>query len=224
MGAIMIDNNSFNISDFSDDFYSIKDEPIPITDKKTFYPFFYGDLLLDFFDQENNMINPPSDAGFYLYNLFGRAFDDAQEIINNMLLNLDPVTCKLPYLNIIAMELKLKRNPEWNDDKWRAAVISYYYNLETVAGIEFVLNLINDYYNKPRGEVEHEKIVVDGYYTGFNLSDKFNSFSRCSDKNSELEDKIGNLYEETFNIDFKDNPQNKIIEELLAIIWNGGIN
>ncbi|UTB32025.1 MAG: hypothetical protein NKF70_11050 [Methanobacterium sp. ERen5] len=31
---------------------------------------FYGDLLVDFFDQENNMINPPSDVvSFYTISL-----------------------------------------------------------------------------------------------------------------------------------------------------------
>jgi len=185
---------------------------------------FYGDLLVDFFDQENNMINPPSDAGFYLYNLFGKAFDDASEIINNIIINLDPVTCELSYLSIIASEFKLKRNPDWSDHKWRAAVISYYYNLETIAGIEFVLNLINDYYNKSEDEqVELERIIVDGYYGGFYLSDKFDTFSLCSDKNSEL-DRVSNFHEGTFNINFKNNPQNEIITELIAIIENGGVN
>jgi len=182
---------------------------------------FYGDLLVDFFDQDNNMVNPPSDSGFFLYNLFGRAFDDAQEIINEMLLNLDPVTCKLPYLNIIAMEFKLKRDPSWSDDKWRAAVISYYYNLETIAGIEFVLNLINEYYNKSEDEeTELERILVDGFYGGFYLSDKYDSFSRCSDKYDEL-DLVSNYDEGTFNIDFQNNPSNGIIEELILIIENG---
>lgn len=184
---------------------------------------YYGDLLVDFFDQKNNMINPISDTGFFLYNLFGKAFDDASEIIHDILLNLDPVTCKLPYLNIIAMEFKLKRDPGWSDNKWRAAVISYYYNLETIAGIEFVLNLINDYYNKSEDEVELERIIVDGFYGGFYLSDKYDSFSRCSDKYEEL-DRVSNFHEGTFNVDFKNNPLNGIITELLTIIENGGIN
>lgn len=183
---------------------------------------FYGDLLVDFFDQENNMINPPSDVGFFLYNLFGKAFDDAQETINDLLLNIDPVTCELPYLNIISQELKLKRDPTWNDTKWRAAVISYYYNLETIAGIEFVLNHINKYYNHSESETELEDITVEGYSSGFNLSDKHNTFNRCSDKYTKL-DPLGSIYEQTFYVDFKNNPSNGVITELLEIIETGGV-
>jgi len=184
---------------------------------------YYGDLLVDFFDQENNMINPPSDTGFFLYNLFGKSFDDAMEIINDLLLNLDPVTCKLTYLNIISQDVKVKRNPEWSDSKWRAVVISYYYNLETIAGIEFVLNLISKYYNQSDDETELEDITVEGYSTAFILSDKHDTFNRCSDKYTKL-DGVGSIYEQEFNIDFKNNPVNDIMTELLTIIETGGIS
>lgn len=183
---------------------------------------FYGDLLVNFFDQENNMVNPPSDVGFFLYNLFGKSFDDVQEIINHLLLNIDPVTCELPYLNIISKEVKVTRNPAWNDAKWRAAVISYYYNLETIAGIEFVLNLISKYYNQSESEAELEDITVEGYSAGFNLSDKYNTFNHCSDKYNEL-DPVGSITQQTFYVDFKNNPITDVMTELLEIIENGGV-
>jgi hypothetical protein len=182
---------------------------------------YYGDLLVDFFDEENNMVNPPSDVGFFLYNLFGKAFDDAHDIINAILLNLDPVTCELPFLNIISQGVKVKRKVGWSDAKWRAVVISYYYNLETIAGIEFVLNIINKYYNQSDSETELEDITVEGYSLSFTLSDKHDTFNRCSDKNTKL-DGVGSMYEQSFYVDMQNNPPNEIITELLTIIENGG--
>jgi hypothetical protein len=182
---------------------------------------YYGDLLVDFFDQENNMVNPPSDVGFFLYNLFGKALDDAQNIINQMLLNTDPVTCESPYLSIIAMEWGLKRCPSWGDDKWRAVVIYYYYNLETIAGIEFVLNLLNDFNNQDSGIISPQ-IMVDGFGSIFNLSDKYNSFSKCSDKYDEL-DRIGSMEDQDFVINLNGNPETGALAELITIIEDGGV-
>ena len=106
--------------------------------------------------------------------------------------------------------------------KWRAVVISYYYNLETIAGIEFVLNLISKFYNQSESETELEDITVEGYSTSFNLSDKNNTFNRCSDKYTKL-DPVGSIYEQTFYVDFKNNPSNQVINELLTFIETGEV-
>jgi hypothetical protein len=182
---------------------------------------YYGDLLKDFFDQKNNMVNPPSDVGFFLYNLFGKTFDDIQDIINQMLLNTDPVTCELPYLSIIATEWGLKRCPTWGDDKWRAVVIYYYYNLETIAGIEFVLNLLNDYNNQDPDTIPPQ-IIVNGFGSIFNLSDKYDSFNKCSDKYDEL-DLLGSMTDQDFVIDLNGNAESGVITELITIIEDGGV-
>lgn len=177
---------------------------------------YYGELLIDFFDQYNNMVNPPSNAGWFLYNLFGKALDDAMEAIDQMLLNTDPITCEPPYLEIIAQGIKLKRDPGWSDTYWRGVIISYYYNLETIAGIEFVLNQISRYYNRG-SQIELFPIVVEDDRSNFSISDKFVSLNACSDKFEERDI----FTENELYINFTNNPQNSLIDELLKILQNG---
>lgn len=177
---------------------------------------YYGELLIDFFDQYNNMVNPPSNAGWFLYNLFGKALDDAIEAIDQMLLNTDPITCEPPYLEIIAQGIKLKRDPGWSDTYWRGVIISYYYNLETIAGIEFVLNQISRYYNRG-SQIELFPIVVEDDRSNFSISDKFVSLNACSDKFEERDI----FTENELYINFTNNPQNSLIDELLKILQNG---
>jgi hypothetical protein len=177
---------------------------------------YYGDLLVDFFDQDNNMVNPPSDAGWFLYNLFGKALDSSMEAINQMLLNTDPITCEPQYLEIIAQEFRVKRDPDWNDEYWRAVIISYYYNLETIAGIEFVLNQISRYYNRDL-QIELFPIVVEDDRSNFSISDKFVSLSACGDKFEERDI----FTENELYINLTNNPHNNLIDELLKILQNG---
>lgn len=177
---------------------------------------YYGELLIDFFDQYNNMVNPPSDAGWFLYNLLGKALDDAMEAINQMLLNTDPITCEPLYLEIIAQGIRVKRDPDWDDEYWRAVIISYYYNLETIAGIEFVLNQISRYYNRD-SQIELFPIVVEDDRSNFSISDKFVSLSACSDKFEERDI----FTENELYINFTNNPHSDLIDELLKILQNG---
>ncbi|MDR3062556.1 MAG: hypothetical protein LBU40_00265 [Methanobrevibacter sp.] len=185
---------------------------------------FYGDLLCDHFDEENNMVNPASDTGWYLYNLFGFVFQSLQEKIGSNLLNICPVTCELDYLDKIAQEFHLIRKPEWSDDYWRALVIYYYYNFETIKGIEFVLNMLYQYGIKDNDDEEPVEIIVDGFAPGFYCSDKFDSFSRCSDKFETVSDKVSNSIEQHFNI-IPSNVvfENNIIAELVKILENGAV-
>lgn len=186
---------------------------------------YYGDLLVDFFDQYNNMINPISDTGYFLYNLFGKAFDDAMETIDQNLINTDPTTCQPEFLNIIADEWKLKRKAGWSDSKWRAAVIYYYYNFETIKGIEFVLNLLTSHHNK-NNPIERDEVVVEykkGLSDVFLCSDKWDVHDLCSDKTT-IMDIIGTTSTERITIDYGNNSTNETIEQLLLIIMNGGIN
>jgi hypothetical protein len=183
---------------------------------------YYGDMLCDNFDEENNMINPPSDTGFFLYNLFGFIFDSSRDNLTNILKNIDPITCELVFLDKIAEEFPLKRRSEWSDEYWRALVIYYYYNFETIKGIEYVINRIYDYYNKNEND-DIVEVEVDGYYSSFYVSDKFDSFSKCSDKFEELEDKLSSIKEYLFNITPDIVSENSLIKELLNILENGAV-
>ncbi len=182
---------------------------------------YYGDMLCDHFDEENNMVNPPSDTGWYLYNLFGYVFDNIQSLLSDMVLNIDPITCELLYLDIIAEEFGLKRKDGWSDEYWRALIIYYYYNLETVKGIEFVLSRIYNHRNKSENQKEPTVVLVDGYYSSFFLSDKFDKFNQCCDKFDTIDDKLSSLKEYVFNIKPPFVLEDSVIKELIKLLKNG---
>jgi hypothetical protein len=184
---------------------------------------YYGDMLCDKFDQDNNMVNPPSNVGWYLYNLFGFSFDTIQLKLSNMLLNLCPITCELAYLDIIAQEFGLKRKDCWSDEKWRALIIHYYYNLETVKGIELVLNWIYEHNNRDNPEYLVEEITVDGQHSMFFLSDKFSEFNKCCDKFSEGEDRSSSLRDYIFEVHPHYTLEDGVISELMKIIRYGAV-
>lgn len=56
----------------------------------------YGDIICDdFYDTQNNLMNPPSDVGFFFYKIIGGAFDRMSEICSNFLNDCDVLTCVL---------------------------------------------------------------------------------------------------------------------------------
>ena len=101
-----------------------------------------SDLILSLYDEENNFMNPPSDTGWFFYNLSGKSFDYLNELFDRIILNLDPITCEDSYLDLLAKELNIKRNQNWSNDEYRAYIILHTYNMMTTAGLEYVLNQI----------------------------------------------------------------------------------
>jgi len=182
---------------------------------------YYGDMLCDNFDEQNNMVNPVSDVGWYLYNLFGFVFGSIQEMLNDMLLRIDPA-CGSPYLDIIAKEFGLKRKAEWSDQYWRALIISYYYNLETIQGIEYVINRMHACYTGNNDE-KHIDVDVDGQYALFYLSDKFDTLSKCSDKFEEIEDRVSSIKDYIFKVNPGIVYDNPTIDELMDILNRGRV-
>lgn len=181
---------------------------------------YYGDMLCDHFDEKNNMVNPISDVGWYLYNLWGFAFDSEQEKLSKIPLQTDPLTCDLEYLDIIAEEFGLKRKPCWSDAKWRAIIIHYYYNLETIEGIERILNWLYNARHREPGE-EPVEITVEGQYSSFYLSDKFDQFNMCSDKFDELDDRMSSWNDQYFRVKPPFVCEDDVIRELMKIILYG---
>jgi len=102
----------------------------------------HGDLICDLFDEENNVMNPPSDAGWFFYNLIGKSLDKVSEIHNQSILNRSPVRCEDSYLDLLAQNMGLKRDLNWSNDEFRAYLILHYYNTRTKAGLEYALNQI----------------------------------------------------------------------------------
>ena len=56
----------------------------------------YGDIICDdYYDLQNNLMNPPSDVGFFFYKIIGGTFDKMSEICNEFLNDCDVMTCNL---------------------------------------------------------------------------------------------------------------------------------
>lgn len=53
----------------------------------------YGDIIAEQYDDENNFMNPPSPTGYYVYKIFGYAFDKMQEWITQFRNDLDLLSC-----------------------------------------------------------------------------------------------------------------------------------
>ena len=101
---------------------------------------FHGDLICDNYPEENNIMNPPNDSGWFLYNLEGKSFDYISDLISQLSLDLTPVRCDNSYLPVFGEEVKLKKDPAWTDEQYRALILIRWYNIMTVKGLETVLN------------------------------------------------------------------------------------
>lgn len=140
-----------------------------------------GDMICNMFDEENNCMNPPSDTGWFLYNLLGKSFDGISDRVGQMVLNLNPIRCEDSYLDMLGRELQIKRSHSWSNDEYRAIIILNTYNTMTVAGLEYVLNQIS----------ATETSDLDGYITvtytgtGFRASEEGREYELASEENHE---------------------------------------
>ncbi len=127
-----------------------------------------GDMICEYFDEENNVMNPPSDAGWFFYNLIGKSLDKINNIYNQSVLNRSPIRCNNSYLAVIGNNMGLKRDPNWSNDEYRAFLILNYYNTATIKGLEYVLNQI----------AIIETSEIEGYITVEQFKDSFEFSSR----------------------------------------------
>jgi hypothetical protein len=140
-----------------------------------------GDMISSMLDEENNFMNPPSDTGWLIYNLVGKGFDEISDNVGQMVLNLNPIRCDDSYLDMLARELNIKRDPSWSNDEYRAVIILNTYNTMTVAGLEYVLNMI----------CLTETSESDGYITvsytgaGFRASEQDTEYELASEEDEE---------------------------------------
>jgi len=54
---------------------------------------FYGDLIVDEYDEQNNFMNPPSSFGFLVYYLLGHSFDMMSDMCNQFMNDTSILTC-----------------------------------------------------------------------------------------------------------------------------------
>jgi hypothetical protein len=140
-----------------------------------------GDMISSMLDEENNFMNPPSDTGWFIYNLVGRSFDNISDRAGQMVLDLNPIRCDDSYLDMLARELNIKRDPNWSNEEYRAVIILNTYNTMTVKGLEYVLNMI------ALTETSESDSYITISYTGagFRASEEDYEYELSSEKDEE---------------------------------------
>ncbi|BBL61495.1 hypothetical protein [Methanobrevibacter arboriphilus] len=137
-----------------------------------------GDMISDYFDEENNVMNPPSDAGWFFYNLIGKSLDSVSDVYNQSVLNRSPIRCSNSYLNVLGKSMGVKRDFNWSDDEYRAYLILNYYNTATIKGLEYVLNQIAII---ETSEIEGY-ITIEQFRDNFKFSSRFKENELTSDR------------------------------------------
>lgn len=152
----------------------------------------YGDLICDNYPEDYNMMNPPNDMGWFFYNLEGKSFDFVEELVGQLSLDLSPVRCSDSYLHLYGEDLKLKKDPSWSYDEYRALILVRYYNIMTLRGLENVLNkLYMNVLDDSTGYIKCDYTVV-----GFRVSDENTLNELISDENTTndlLTDTVGTI-------------------------------
>lgn len=72
------------------------DEPILVLDDGGNIQYesnFYGDMIVDEYDEQNNLMNPPSPVGFLFYILLGTGFDSMSEMCSKFLNDFSILSC-----------------------------------------------------------------------------------------------------------------------------------
>jgi hypothetical protein len=161
----------------------IKGNPPKWYDNGLFITSSYGEMIAAMYDEKNNFMNPPSDTGWFIYNLYGKSFDDISDMVGQMVLNLNPIRCDDSYFDMLARELQIKRDPNWSNDEYRAVIILNTYNTMTVKGLEYVLDMI----------ALTETSESDGYITvsytgvGFRASEEDKEYELSSEEDEEYD-------------------------------------
>jgi len=100
-----------------------------------------GDYFLTFYEENaKNIMYPPSPAGEYIYWLVGTANQKIEDAGNEFINNSSPIRCELDQLKFFANQIGATRGSSWTDTEWRLYICVLWYNIQTVRGIEYVLN------------------------------------------------------------------------------------
>jgi hypothetical protein len=137
------------------------------------------------YDKSNNIMNPPSSLGYFVYKVFGGALDDLQIIKNQTFMNLDPVKCESRFLDILGKQIGLKRGT-YNDLKYRVLIILEMYCTKTVQGLKNTLDKILDIFDYENLGGEEIQVIVNK--SKFRYSDKTKTNELASDRNTESGD------------------------------------
>ena len=139
-----------------------------------------GDIICRNFDKKNNIMNPPSEQGWFFYKLYGYCFDDIDELINQMIFDFSPLRCHETLLEAYGKDCRIDRDPNWSDDEFRAIICLNWYETILLAGMEYVFNNLQIVGVTP----ETGDIIIETYYQGFRASNQHITNELTSDKNT----------------------------------------
>lgn len=133
------------------DYYILDDEG-----NKQYESSFYGDMIVDEYDDKNNLMNPPSPVGFLFYILLGVGFDSMSDMCSKFLNDLSVLSCDSSSLdNFWGVSYNLPRPtlPEsgrlLTDDEYR--VYLYLLNCRLITVEDILIN-----FNKCFGFEDYE--------------------------------------------------------------------
>ena len=127
-----------------------------------------GDIICeDYYDVSNNLMNPESPVGYFLYKVIGGAFDELDKLVNQFRIDLSILDCNVGSNQVV------KDVPEIFEDNKSPL-------LEVVTAMYgFLTNLIQDKKLKPIKSVDEiiEFMIAtyQGIQTGYVLSGSYDS-------------------------------------------------
>jgi len=148
-----------------------------------------GNLLCGKYELKNNLMNPASSVGYFFYKLIGGVLDSCEENFFQELENLTVVRCDPSYLDLFAREFLIKRDPDWTDEEYRAIILLKKINVNSVAGLEYYLNQLNQTSESGGSSVEQVVIIEK---PNFLYSNHTSDNARVSDEFNESGDVLSN--------------------------------
>ena len=139
-----------------------------------------GDIICSNFDKKNNIMNPPSEMGWFFYKIYGYSFDDIDDLINQMIFDFSPLICDVSLLEAYGKDCRVDRDPSWSDDEFRAIICLNWYETILLAGMEYVFNNLRVVGVTPK--TGH--ITIEKDYQGFRASNEYITNELTSDKNT----------------------------------------
>ena len=173
---------------------------------------FYGDLIVDEYDDQNNFMNPQSPTGFYIYHILGDGFDGMSDMCNQFLNDFSILSADTRGLdNFWGVSYNLKRptlgsGRLLNDDEYRVYLYLRNCRLITMEDIEINFNKcfkLDDYDVYFTEESDLLKTVDHLNYESLDTA--------SSNLKKQNNDNSGHII-----TNFKQNDNTKLIESLLS--------
>jgi hypothetical protein len=174
---------------------------------------FYGDMIVEEYDEANNFINPQSPVGYYIYHILGDGFDKMSEISSKFLNDFSVLSADSTSLdkywgvsyNLPRPKLPVS-NRELTDEEYR--VYLYLLNCRLITVEDIIIN-----FNKCFGIDDYE-VYIDYTENYLELVDH-NDYTAISDITSNLK-RNNEDNSKHFITTFKDDEDTEVIESVIS--------